>query len=298
MDWDKLKTFYAVASCGSITAAQPILNLCQSAISRQIIDLENRLNTSLFKRNKQGMALTDSGKLLYLTTEETYKKFTQVEAQIQKGQIEPQGHLKIASAAGWVSTLLLNSLDDFSTLFPHINLSIITTDYNPKFHLREVDVAILSYIPHQNNLIQDYLMDFHLNLYASQSYLDKFGTPQNVEDLDNHRLLTFGEDQMLFASTMDWALCVGRKGKLPRTPFLKLSSGILLHQAASQGLGIVTLADENYFLQQTPLVRVLPDVTGPILKAYYIYSKEMEGASTIIAFRDHLREVIKKKKWV
>ena len=297
MDWDKLKAFYAVASCGSISSAQPVLNLSQSAISRQILDLENRLKTSLFKRHKRGMILTDPGKLLFHTTEETYKKFVQVETLIQKGQTEPQGQLKIASAAGWISSLLLDTLDDFFALYPQINLNIVTTDYNPRFHLGEVDAAILSYIPHQTGLVQDYLMDFHLNLYASQRYLDQYGTPHHVNDLDNHRLITFGEDQMLFSSTMDWLLWVGRERKSPRIPFLKINSGILLHQAAAEGLGIVTLTDENYFLQKTPLVRVLPHINGPLLKAYYIYPKEKEGANTVTAFRDYLKELIKKKGW-
>ena len=43
MDWDKLKIFHVVASSGSFTKATTILNLSQSAISRQIQSLENEL---------------------------------------------------------------------------------------------------------------------------------------------------------------------------------------------------------------------------------------------------------------
>ena len=37
MDWDKLKIFHAVAEAGSFTSATVILNLSQSAISRQTV---------------------------------------------------------------------------------------------------------------------------------------------------------------------------------------------------------------------------------------------------------------------
>ena len=49
MDWDKLKIFHAVAEAGNFTKATYILNLSQSAISRQIKSLEQELKTKLFE---------------------------------------------------------------------------------------------------------------------------------------------------------------------------------------------------------------------------------------------------------
>ena len=51
MDWDKLKIFHAVAEAGSFTSATVILNLSQSAISRQIQSLEEDLKVKLFERH-------------------------------------------------------------------------------------------------------------------------------------------------------------------------------------------------------------------------------------------------------
>ena len=48
MDWDKLKIFHTVAEASSFTKASTILNLSQSAISRQIQALENDLKVQLF----------------------------------------------------------------------------------------------------------------------------------------------------------------------------------------------------------------------------------------------------------
>ena len=36
MDWDKLRVFHAVAEAGSFTHAGEVINLSQSAVSRQI----------------------------------------------------------------------------------------------------------------------------------------------------------------------------------------------------------------------------------------------------------------------
>ena len=62
MDWDKLKIFHAVAEAGNFTKATYILNLSQSAISRQIQSLEQELKTQLFERHARGLSLTPSFK--------------------------------------------------------------------------------------------------------------------------------------------------------------------------------------------------------------------------------------------
>ena len=56
MDWDKLKIFHAVAEAGNFTKATYILNLSQSAISRQIQSLEQELKTQLFERHARGLS--------------------------------------------------------------------------------------------------------------------------------------------------------------------------------------------------------------------------------------------------
>ena len=50
MDWDKLKIFHTVAEA-SFTNASTILNLSQSAISRQIQSLRTELKIHLFERH-------------------------------------------------------------------------------------------------------------------------------------------------------------------------------------------------------------------------------------------------------
>ena len=50
MDWDKLKIFHTVAEATSFTKASTILNLSQSAISRQIQALESDLKVQSFTK--------------------------------------------------------------------------------------------------------------------------------------------------------------------------------------------------------------------------------------------------------
>ena len=74
MDWDKLKIFHTVAEASSFTKASTILNLSQSAISRQIQALESDLKVQLFERHARGLVLTENGEYLYKSAHEIISK--------------------------------------------------------------------------------------------------------------------------------------------------------------------------------------------------------------------------------
>ena len=74
MDWDKLKIFHTVAEATSFTKASTILNLSQSAISRQIQALESDLKIQLFERHARGLVLTENGEYLYKSAHEVISK--------------------------------------------------------------------------------------------------------------------------------------------------------------------------------------------------------------------------------
>ena len=66
MNWDKLKSFYEIAISRSISKASTKLNISQSALSRQIQDLEYDLKTPLFIRHQKGVRLTEQGENLFI----------------------------------------------------------------------------------------------------------------------------------------------------------------------------------------------------------------------------------------
>ncbi|MEP6148978.1 MAG: LysR family transcriptional regulator, partial [Nisaea sp.] len=74
MDWDKLRVFHAVAEAGSFTHAGETLNLSQSAVSRQISQLEDSLKVALFHRHARGLILTEQGETLYRTARDVFAK--------------------------------------------------------------------------------------------------------------------------------------------------------------------------------------------------------------------------------
>ena len=161
MDWDKLKIFHAVAEAGSFTSATVILNLSQSAISRQIQSLENELKIKLFERHARGLVLTDNGKYLFKTAHDIISKLKDVEATLSNEKDNITGKLTVTTVVSFGTTWLTPRIKEFMDLNPEMEIELIFDDKELDLATRQADVAIRMRRPKQLNLIQKKFVDFN-----------------------------------------------------------------------------------------------------------------------------------------
>ena len=294
MDWDKLRVFHAVAEAGSFTHAGDSLNLSQSAVSRQISALEESLNTPLFHRHARGLILTEQGDLLYRTAREVFSKLAMTEARLSESRERPQGPLKVTTTVAFGTLWLTPHLREFFDLYPDIQVSLICDDGELDLAMRQADVAIRMSPPRQPDLVQRHLMDLHYNIYASVAYLAEHGEPKTTEDLDNHRIIVYGEDARPPVGSVNWLLQAGTLPEAPRRPVLKINNIYGIFLAVQSGMGIAALPD--YFSDDhQSLVRILPDLRGPTIEAFFVYPEELRHSKRIAVFRDFLLKKISEK---
>ncbi|QQS13647.1 MAG: LysR family transcriptional regulator [Rhodospirillales bacterium] len=287
MDWDKLRIFHAVAEAGSFTHAGEQLNLSQSAISRQIGALEEQLGVMLFHRHARGLILTEQGELLYRTAREMAGKVATAEALLHANQDKPVGRLKITATVGFGSTWLTTQIHEFVNTYPEIDVSLILSDNELDLGMREADVALRLIAPRQPGLVQRHLMTVHSHVYASQSYVEKYGKPLKPADLDNHRLIVFGEDARAPVQDVNWLLTAGGTDGKARKVVLRVNNTYGIFRAVENGLGIASLAD--YLARQsTKLVQVLPELAARTTDVFFTYPEELRHSKRIAVFRDFL----------
>lgn len=295
MDWDKLKVFHAAADAGSFTHAGEQLGLSQSAVSRQVSALEQALSVSLFHRHARGLILTEQGELLYRSAHDVFMKLEAVRAKLTDSRERPNGDLRVTTTVGIGSQWLTPKLGEFVDLYPDIRLSLITTDEELDLSMREADVAIRLRQPTQPDLIQRKLFSVHYHAYAAPEYLQRFGTPHEIADLDNHRILQLGGSVIpTFLQNRNWLLDIGRDGKSPRTPILVLNNILAVLRACQRGIGIALLPD--YLIEENAgLMQLLPHADAITLEAYFVYPEEMKSVARVQVFRDFL--VSKAQRW-
>src|SRR5476651_701376 len=153
MDWDKLRVFYNVVESGSFTRAALRLEISQSAISRQISTLENRMGVPLFHRHARGLILTEQGELLFRTAREVFTELAVAQVRITEKIKVSQGTLKIASTIGFGTTWLAPRLHKFLAQYPEMRITLRLSDDPIELTVHESDVAISSSVTEERDLI-------------------------------------------------------------------------------------------------------------------------------------------------
>jgi len=293
LDWDKLRIFRAVADAGSFTHAGHELGLSQSAVSRQISALEDALKVPLFHRHARGLILTEQGELLYRTAHEVFTKLNAAQTRLMDSKEKPSGELRITTTVGLGSVWLTPRLREFCELYPDIHVALLLEDRELDLSMREADVAIRLRRPTQPDLIQRKLFTVHQHLYASIDYVKKYGIPKSVEDLDKHKILTFGQAPG-YLTNVNWLETLGRPEDEPRNVTLRVNNLYGLRRAVQSGIGIAFLGD-YIVAADSSLVQIDLPVETPEFDTYFVYPEELKDTKRVTVFRDFL--VAKAREW-
>ncbi len=296
MDWDKLKIFHAVAEAGSFTSATVILNLSQSAISRQIQSLEDDLKVKLFERHARGLTLTENGEYVYKTAHEVISKLKEVETSLGDQKNKPTGKITITTVRSFGTHWLTPRIQEFMQLHPEMEVELIFDDKELDLSTRQADIGIFMRRPKQLNYIQKKLMDINYHIYGSNAYLEKYGMPKSINDLNKHKFISFGKGTPSPVYNPDWALKIGMKDSKKRKSIMKVNSVMGLLLAVESGVGLAALPDYLVF-QSKNLIKVLPKVEGPITEAHFVYPQSLKNVARVQAFRNFLYSKISEWKF-
>ncbi len=288
MDWDKLRIFHAVAEKGSLTHAGDVLHLSQSAVSRQIRALEESLAVTLFHRHARGLILTEQGELLYDATQAMVKRLDATAARIRDSEDEVFGELRVTTTMGFGTLWLAPRLARLYAKYPALKIDLMLEERVLDLPMREADVAIRMKEPSQADLIRKRLMNIQMRLYATPEYLAAHGTPEVLDDLSAHRLISqhAGTPQVAAGAVLVQELM---SHDIPSTLTVNNYFGVL--QAVLNHLGVGVLPD--YLTEDFPnLVRVLPDVQSAEVPVFLAYPEELRHSKRVAAFRDFVTEEI------
>jgi DNA-binding transcriptional LysR family regulator len=168
-------------------------------------------------------------------------------------------------------------------MYPDVSISLLLDDGELDLAMREADVAIRMHPPKQPDLVQRHLMTLQWYICASPDYLKEHGVPQRPEDLDAHKLVLFGHHHPPVSESTGWPRRARPGGSAPC--WINSTHAVLL--AIRSGLGIGTLPD--FIVAENPdLVRILPDLKGPKVDAYFVYPEELRNSKRVAVFRDFL----------
>ena len=137
-----LKVFEAVARLMSFTKAADELNVTQSAVSRQIKQLEDELNASLLIRKHRSIELTAQGKDLY---EVLRQNFHNLESLITQWKAPAKKRIVIKSALSYATRVLMPNVAMLNERYPEHEIVIIPSiEEDPVLESEDCDLLIIN----------------------------------------------------------------------------------------------------------------------------------------------------------
>ncbi|PHM59027.1 LysR family transcriptional regulator [Xenorhabdus sp. KK7.4] len=269
-----IEAFVVTVDSGSFTAAGQRLNLTNSAISKSVARLEERLGTRLFERTTRRLSLTDAGSAFYRTCVRVLADLKEAEIVLSTRFREPVGRLRLDAPATFgrlnVWPLLLNLTEQYPHLHPHVSL----TDRFVDLIDEGIDVAVRIGGPEHwpSSLGHRYLGRERLIFCASPAYLAKYGTPTSVNELIRHDSVLYGKAD---GSTSPW-LIANHTGSVERKTMegrIIVGNGEAQVSAVKAGYGIAQLATwiVRDDIQRGELVTVLPELTTDGLPLHLVW---------------------------
>jgi DNA-binding transcriptional LysR family regulator len=217
-----------------------------------------------------------------------FAKLAMTEALLTESKEKPAGRLKVTTTVGFGASWLAPRVQAFLDAYPDVTMSLILDDADLDLAMREADVAIRMHPPKQPDLVQRHLMAIDWHVCASADYLRKHGTPQRPEDLDNHRLVLFGDYRPPVAD-INWLAEIGRRPGSPRKALLEVNSLAAMTLAVKSGVGIAAIPDYMAAEEEAHgMVRLLTDVKAPRVDVYFVYPEELRTSKRVAVFREFL----------
>lgn len=289
VDWSDLRTFYAVATAGSMNAAAELLGVTQSAVSKRLGQLELRLGARLLERSPTGIQLTEAGveALDHVTT--MMRASQSLENTLRGLETRPHGEVKVWSNDGILAYCIMPNASSFLAENPGLRLSILSDRYLPKAGPGYADVVVSFEQPKQAEVISFPLATLHYCVFASRDYLATYGAPSGPLDVGAHRVL----HHALYVETPGWKDKTSQIAALVEPALITDCSAALL-QATAAGAGISAMP--SYAARLDSRLTALPIPPLASVKVWLSYHETARRVPRIRTVVDWMRDVFDRKK--
>ncbi len=284
MEWNDVKHFLALARTGSVRAAGQALGVSHSTVARRVEALEEKLNTLLFDRSRDGYALTNAGVRMLPGAERIEEEMAALERDLAGTDERLAGPVSITCCDNFVARLLIRELREFCIAHPQIELAFAAESRLFSLTKREADLAIRT-LPREGslpeNLIGMKLGEVVFASYVAREYEERLnpeaGFARFVSTTDRNM-----QEQLIAMSSHSGLAAWGSFASLD-----------LMLEAARAGYGLVMLP--TYVGDQdSTLCRLEKDDERHLADLWLLCHPDLRDNARLRAVRAEIYEVFKR----
>lgn len=281
MDLLALADFTLVARHGGFGRAARETGRPKATLSRRVADLESGLGLRLFERGARTPKLTEEGRALYERTSVLLAELDETSAAIASGAASPRGRLRVSAPLLFSQLAMGRLAAQFALRHREVQLEVTSEDRPVDMVEEGYDLAIRVNPDPDESLVGRVFVRDRLVVVASPDLR------RPVRGAAAPAVFRSGAAE---AASWDY-VAQGRRKALPVEPVLRLSSLLMVRDAARAGAGaaVLPLSLVASDLDTGRLVR-WGDLAAPTTELWALYPSRRLLSARVSAFLDLLKE--------
>lgn len=278
--------FISIVRHGSISAAARALGLSPPALSKRLAQLEERLGVHLLHRNTRAMNLTDEGQLYYERASQLFADFDALEQDVMNRRSEPSGVLRVNAPLNFGRVRVAPMISAFSQAYPKLEVDLILSDHPYNLIEGGFDAGIRFGAMPDSGMRARRIATNRRHLWASPSYLKKYGIPQRPEDLVHHQCIVVPRSDDTYGV---WTFTRGDTVETVKVHgALRCNDSEVAQAWALEGRGILMRSawDTVRYARSGELRIVLEDYDLPNRDLYVVFPEGAAQSAKVRAFID------------
>jgi len=260
---DLLRIFVRVVESASFTKAAETLGLPRSSVSTAVQTLEARVGASLLHRTTRQVSPTQDGMTFFERSQRLLADYDEAESLFRDASSKPHGLLRINVPSRIGHSIIAPALPGFFSDYPDISLELRSTDRLVDPIQAGIDCVIRVGPLSDSSLISRKIGDLALVNCAAPAYLDRHGTPQTIEDLSRHQIITYLSPLSGRPEEWEW-VDNGRSHGVQTPTRISVDDAEALIACCLAGLGLIQIPfyDVEDYLKAGRLATFMPDRTA------------------------------------
>ncbi|RZV03004.1 UNVERIFIED_ORG: DNA-binding transcriptional LysR family regulator [Serratia quinivorans] len=282
---DAMRLFTRVVEQSSFTQAAQDLGLPRSTVTDAIKQLEARLQVRLLQRTTRHVSPTLDG-------EAYYQRCLTILADIEDAEMafagaKPRGLLRIDVHGTLARHFLLPELPDFLAQYPDIELFMSEGDRLVDPVREGIDCVVRVGRLKDSDMVARRLGELDEVTCAAPDYLQRFGTPHSLDELDGHRMVGFRSSASGTIMPLEFNV-EGQSHQVTLPCTVSVSAAESLVAAAQMGLGIIQVP--RYHLRDSldngSLLPLLPQFPSTPMPVSLLYPRNRQLSPRVRVFID------------
>jgi LysR family transcriptional activator of dmlA len=285
-----LAFFVLLARKGSFAASALELGISPPAVSKRLAKLENRLGIRLLNRTTRRVSMTSEGEAYFKRAVDILRDIEELNANVTAASYSPKGLLRVNATFGFGREHVAGVVSNFMKLHPAVEVQLVLSDAPINLVEEGFDLGIRFGSLPNSRLIARKLLSNRRFMCAAPDYLERFGAPKQLSDLEQHNCIVLRQDN----ETYD----VWRLQRNDRTVTVKVHGSLSTNDGeialmwVLDGHGIMLRSEWNIlqYVERHQLRIVLRKYSQPDADVYAVYPTRNNLSAKVKVFTDYLSE--------